>query len=422
LASTNFTASGGPTSESISYQYYADGSRSQMALSALTGHFSYSYDAVGRLTGLVNPYVDAFSWSYLANNWCSGQTSMYSAKNTVLDNTSYTYNALGQTTDLLNSTASGSRLSEFGYNAATSSAAPMTYDVAGNRLSMACALPNANNLSGNTSYSYDNKNELTGETSTRNSGYTNSFTYDAAENATTLRSTSGLTYNSDNQRLSSNTAYDGNGNPTTYGGHSLAFDPEDRMTSYSTSGTAVLQAGYSAGGLRSWKQSGGATTYYLYDGATPVAELSSTGTVLAVNTFGALGLTARYSGTSEEYYIFDTQGSVAERINSSGGIDTNLDTDAFGAVASSASFTDPFGYEAQAGYYTDQSTGLILTTFRYYDPANGRFLNSDPIGPAGGINAYGYCGNNATSETDPLGLWGFGALGDLGSREPAARP
>ena len=126
-----------------------------------------------------------------------------------------------------------------------------------------------------------------------------------------------------------------------------------------------------------------------------MAELSSTGAVLAVNTFGALGLTARYSGTAEEYYIFDTQGSVAERINSSGGIDTNIETDAFGAVASSASFTDPFGYEAQAGYYTDQSTGLILTTLRYYDPVNGRFLNRDPIGAAGGINVYGYCGNDA---------------------------
>jgi RHS repeat-associated protein len=137
--------------------------------------------------------------------------------------------------------------------------------------------------------------------------------------------------------------------------------------------------------------------------------------VLAVNTFGALGLTARYSGTAEEYYIFDTQGSVAERINSSGGIDTNIETDAFGAVASSASFTDPFGYEAQAGYYTDQSTGLILTTLRYYDPGNGRFLNRDPIGASGGINVYGYCGNNATSETDPLGLWGFGGFGFAGA-------
>jgi RHS repeat-associated protein len=133
--------------------------------------------------------------------------------------------------------------------------------------------------------------------------------------------------------------------------------------------------------------------------------------VLAVNTFGALGLTARYSGTSEEYYVFDTRGSVAERINSSGGIDTNLDTDAFGAVASSASFTDPFGYGAQNGYYTDQSTGLILTTLRYYDPGNGRFLNRDPIGAAGGINVYGYCGNNAESYYDPLGLFDISIFG-----------
>jgi RHS repeat-associated protein len=66
--------------------------------------------------------------------------------------------------------------------------------------------------------------------------------------------------------------------------------------------------------------------------------------------------------------------------------------------------SDPFGYEAQGGYYTDQSTGLILTSFRYYDPANGRFLNRDPIGFEGGMNLYGYCGNGATGESDPLGL------------------
>gem|GEM_PF-1918587 len=70
----------------------------------------------------------------------------------------------------------------------------------------------------------------------------------------------------------------------------------------------------------------------------------------------------------------------------------------------SSAVSDPFGYEAQQGYYTDQSTGLILTTFRYYDPAAGRFLNRDPISYAGGMNVYGYCGNGPMAGTDPLGL------------------
>jgi RHS repeat-associated protein len=66
-------------------------------------------------------------------------------------------------------------------------------------------------------------------------------------------------------------------------------------------------------------------------------------------------------------------------LNSTGSAASSTIADAFGAVVNSGTVSDPFGYEAQQGYYTDQSTGLLLTTFRYYDPAAGRFLNRDPI-------------------------------------------
>ncbi|MBC8134685.1 MAG: hypothetical protein H8F28_02225, partial [Fibrella sp.] len=49
-----------------------------------------------------------------------------------------------------------------------------------------------------------------------------------------------------------------------------------------------------------------------------------------------------------------------------------------------------WGFGAQSGYYTDRETGFVYCTFRYYDPATGRWLSEDPIGYAGGQNLYKY--------------------------------
>gem|GEM_PF-2387598 len=161
-------------------------------------------------------------------------------------------------------------------------------------------------------------------------------------------------------------------------------------------------------GLRAWKQTdAGARTYSLYDGSDPVAELDANGSIQALNTFGANGLVSRHTTATNAsvFYTFDERGNVDQRLDSSGVLSIDL-YDAFGARTGPAPASDPWGFGAQWGYQTDNETGLVLCTNRYYDPQQGRFVTRDPMGYGGGTNLYSYTANNPVNEVDPLGFAG----------------
>jgi RHS repeat-associated protein len=52
----------------------------------------------------------------------------------------------------------------------------------------------------------------------------------------------------------------------------------------------------------------------------------------------------------------------------------------------------------------DFKTGLYYYTNRYYDPVTGRWPSRDPIGERGGMNLYGFVGNDGVNLWDLLGL------------------
>jgi RHS repeat-associated protein len=118
--------------------------------------------------------------------------------------------------------------------------------------------------------------------------------------------------------------------------------------------------------------------------------------------WGANGLLSRRTGTTSVFFTFDPQGSVVQRLDANQNILSASAYDAWGnPIATSTG--DPYGYCAEWGYYTDNETGLLLLTHRYYDPTQGRFLTRDPIGYSGGVNLYGYVGNGVERGIDPSG-------------------
>lgn len=56
------------------------------------------------------------------------------------------------------------------------------------------------------------------------------------------------------------------------------------------------------------------------------------------------------------------------------------------------------------GQLFDGQAGLHANGFRDFDPAIGRYPQSDPIGLRGGINTYSYVKGNPVNSIDRLGL------------------
>jgi RHS repeat-associated protein len=94
--------------------------------------------------------------------------------------------------------------------------------------------------------------------------------------------------------------------------------------------------------------------------------------------------------------------------NGSGTVVWRWDSDAFGTGAANL---DPDADTNEVnvrlrfpGQYLDAETGLHYNYFRDYDPVTGRYVESDPIGLAGGLNTYAYVEANPLTHMDERGL------------------
>jgi RHS repeat-associated protein len=100
---------------------------------------------------------------------------------------------------------------------------------------------------------------------------------------------------------------------------------------------------------------------------------------------------------------FDQMKNVTELFGASGNIAASYDYAPFGAtlsVTGPAAALNPFRFSSEAW---DATLGLVYYNWRHYNPFDGHFISRNPIGEDGGLNLYGFVGNDPVNRWDYLG-------------------
>jgi RHS repeat-associated protein len=199
-------------------------------------------------------------------------------------------------------------------------------------------------------------------------------------------------------------SYDGNGNLTSDGSFTYAYDPENRLTGVMQGATTVASYDFDAQGRRKQKTVGAAKTVFVTDADNrEVLEYDgASGQVLRWYAYGLGSNEAlnqiEVSPATRTSFIPDIQRSVQATLASATGTLAKAGYLPFGQSAAS---TGTFRYTGQR---IDPETGLYYYRARMYAPALGRFLQPDPIGTQGGLNLYAYVGNDPLNLIDPTGM------------------
>ncbi len=398
---------------------------------------SYTYDALNRnTTTTVNygPFSKSIGYSYTAN----GQKQSYTAPDGAIH--SFSYNASGQLSTIQIPGVGAITVNTFEWQQPKTVSFPggvsteFTYDGLQRMQSNTVKDP-AKNLIMSSNYSLDsvgnilnqqtehglyqyNYDDLDRLTSADNPNLLDEvYTYDPVGNRLTDNNKPGTWgYNKNNQLTGIGTSttftYDANGSVTSKSDAGVATDyvynSDNRLSEVKQGATTIATYNYDPFGRRISKNVAGTLTYFMYADEGLIAEFDATGSV--IRQFGyqpdsTWGTDPTYLKTGGQYYFYqnDHLGTPKKMTAANGAIVWSAEYQAFGGLqlASNSTIENPLRF---AGQYFDAETGLHYNYFRYYDPSTGRYITSDPIGLAGGLNAYGYVGGNPLSFTDSYGL------------------
>ena len=393
--------------DTIRYGYDALGRLVSRAIDG-KGRLQRRYDALGRVTEERNP-LGTFALSYV------GATERLEQLDTQLPGSAltglrsvYAYN--GNTRD-----RTLRRIEHWVGNAEPKrllSAFESQWDAVGNLTGWAQA--QQGQVARDAAYTFDALDQLVGVApSTPAAGSAYAYAYDRAGNRIE-ETVDGVTItensNSRNQLVQRGEGgsyeYDAGGNTRSDSAHDREFvwDGADRLVSmvdagnngkhsdfaYDALGRLRVIREYANGVLSSEKR-------YVWCGVSRCEERDDSDAVLKRyydqgETRSALAL----------YYSRDHLGSVRELTTATGTLRAQYAYDPWGRVTKLAG-----NLEADlryTGYFHHRESDLTLAPFRAYSSDTGRWLSPDPIREVGGLNLYGYVGNNPVSRVDPLGL------------------
>jgi RHS repeat-associated protein len=157
-------------------------------------------------------------------------------------------------------------------------------------------------------------------------------------------------------------------------------------------------------------------TRYTYDGRRVIQERDGNNGPQANNVWGidlsgsfegaggVGGLLARNDWGGLDFVHSDGGGNVTALVDGNQNVTATYRYDPYGTVTSSSGARaagNPYRFSTKE-FHTQ--SGLYYYGFRWYDPYFQHWLNHDPIQENGGINMYGFVGNDSINEVDPHGL------------------
>ncbi len=191
----------------------------------------------------------------------------------------------------------------------------------------------------------------------------------------------------------------------------MTYDFLGRTTQIAKNGQSTQSYDYDDQNRRIRKTAGAVVNNYLYQGEDILAEYANgwaaaTGFIThgATTDVPLAWQPAASDPIGPRYFHQDGLGSIVAMSTTAGTTDTER-FDAWGEKLVGSGAIPLYGYTGREQDGTPTTgTGFIYYRARYYDPANGRFTQRDPIELKGGINLYAYVGGNPVNFTDPFGL------------------